>query len=255
MTNQDVLRIALEQSAIDCGCEPEDFLSDKNTVVMSRKNTKARAYLPLPFEFDLVSYGGCIVAQTSPRMKDTVEWYIEKYAVEHCFETPNAIALNERLAAFGYKVCFMAEYFLPDMNALRKLECGYETRVLKPEQFAVYYTGEWTNALCAERQDRDMLAVGAYDGGRLIGLAGCSADCESMYQIGVDVLPDYRRQGVASAVTSRIAVEIVKLGKVPFYCAAWSNIKSVRNAIKCGFRPAWAELTARDADFVDSMNK
>ena len=46
---------------------------------------------------------------------------------------------------------------------------------------------------------------------------------------------------------------ILKLGKVPFYCAAWSNIKSVRNAIKCGFRPAWVELTARDTEFVDKM--
>ena len=99
-----------------------------------------------------------------------------------------------------------------------------------------------------------MLGVGAYDGGKLIGLAGCSADCEEMYQIGVDVLPEYRRMGVASAITSRLALEILALGKVPFYCAAWCNIKSVRNAIRCGFRPAWVEITAKDAAFVDSMN-
>ena len=99
-----------------------------------------------------------------------------------------------------------------------------------------------------------MLGVGAYDDGKLIGLAGCSADCENMYQIGVDVLPTYRRQGVAAAVTSRLALEILNLGKVPFYCAAWCNVKSARNAIKCGFRPAWVELTAKDISFVDKMN-
>ena len=76
-----------------------------------------------------------------------------------------------------------------------------------------------------------MLAVGAYDGARLVGLAGCSADCESMWQIGVDVLPGYRRRGVAAALTSRLAAETLARGKVPFYCAAWSNIKSVRNAV------------------------
>lgn len=74
-----------------------------------------------------------------------------------------------------------------------------------------------------------------------------------MYQIGVDVLPQYRRQGIASALTSALALEILKLGKVPFYCAAWCNLKSVGNAIKCGFRPAWTELTARDETFVESM--
>ena len=96
--------------------------------------------------------------------------------------------------------------------------------------------------------------VGAYDNDKLIGLAGCSADCESMYQIGVDVLPEYRREGIAAALTSRLAIEIIALNKVPFYCAAWSNIKSVRNAIKSGFRPAWVELTARDIAFVEKMN-
>lgn len=88
-----------------------------------------------------------------------------------------------------------------------------------------------------------------------VGFAGCSADCETMYQIGVDVLPEYRRKGIASAITSRLAIETLKLGKVPFYCAAWSNIKSVRNAIRSGFRPAWVELTARNSEFVDDMNK
>jgi predicted GNAT family acetyltransferase len=76
-----------------------------------------------------------------------------------------------------------------------------------------------------------------------------------MWQIGIDVLPAYRRQGIASALTSRLAIEILKRGKVPFYCAAWSNIKSVRNAVKSGFRPAWVELTARNNDFVNKIIK
>ena len=97
--------------------------------------------------------------------------------------------------------------------------------------------------------------MGAYDNGVLIGLAGCSADCDSMYQIGVDVSSEYRQKGIASAVTSKLALEILNLGKIPFYCAAWSNIKSVRNAIKSGFRPAWVELTAREKAFVDNMIK
>ena len=74
-----------------------------------------------------------------------------------------------------------------------------------------------------------------------------------MVQIGVDVLPAYRRKGIASAVTSKLALEVLALGKVPFYCAAWSNIRSVRNAVKSGFRPAWVELTARECAFVQKL--
>ena len=89
--------------------------------------------------------------------------------------------------------------------------------------------------------------MGAYDGERLVGLAACSADCDGMWQIGVDVLPGARRQGVAAALTSRLTGEIFARGKVPFYCCAWANIKSARTALKCGFRPAWAEVTVRPA--------
>ena len=255
MTNQEIMQIALQQSAYDCNCSAKDFLSTENKIVLSQKNEKARVYLPLPFECDLVSYGNNIVAQVSPRMKETVEWYIGKYPIEHCFEPPNVIALNEKLTQFDYKVCFMAEYFLPDINELKELPCDYEIRVLQSEEFELYYTETWSNALCERRKHLDKLAVGAFDDGILVGLAGCSADCETMYQIGVDVLPEYRKKGIASAITSKLAIETLKLDKVPFYCAAWCNIKSVRNAIKCGFKPAWVELTARSSQFVDEMNQ
>ena len=90
-----------------------------------------------------------------------------------------------------------------------------------------------------------MLGVGAYDGGRLIGFAGCSADCPDMWQIGIDVLPEYRRKGVASALTNRLARAVFGRGKVPFYAAAWANIRSVRNALRSGFVPAWTAMTAQ----------
>jgi predicted GNAT family acetyltransferase len=76
-----------------------------------------------------------------------------------------------------------------------------------------------------------------------------------MWQIGIDVPPEYRRQGIASALTRRLALAILERGRVPFYCAAWCNLKSVRNAIKSGFRPAWVELTAKPCETVDAMNQ
>ena len=255
MTNDKIWEIALKQSAIDCNCSPEDFFSDKHVITLSQKNEKARKYLPLPFELDMVSYGNNIVAQTSERVKKAAETYLASCMTAHCFETPNIHALDSLLLPYDLKVCFMAEYFLPDINALFPIECKYELRVLHSEDFFELYTPEWSNALCEKRKELDVLGVGAYDNGRLVGLAGCSADCEDMYQIGIDVLPEYRRQGIAASLTSHLAIEILKLDKVPFYCAAWCNLKSVRNAIKCGFRPAWVELTARNIKFVEELNK
>lgn len=215
-TYNECLAVAMRQSAYDLCCKPTDFTKTENVIVTSRKNENARRYLSLPFSCQLVSYGSNVVASVGENFRELTKNYIEKYKTEHIFETPNLHVLNE--------------------------------------DFSELYTPTWSNALCADRKELDVLGVGAYHDGRLIGLAGCSADCETMWQIGIDVLPDYKREGIAAALTSRLADEILKRGRVPFYCAAWSNIASVRNALKSGFRPAWVEMTAKPAEFVEKMN-
>ena len=255
MTNSELLQIAMEQSALDLGARAEDFTKSENVIVLSRESDRARRYLKLPFSCQLVSYGSNAVASVSPAFYGIAEDYLSRYPVEHLFETPNLHVLNDAFVKEGQKICFMAEYFLPDLSALRPLSCPYPIRILTQADFADLYLPAWSNALCEARKHLDVLGVGAYDGDRLIGLAGCSADCDTMWQIGVDVLPEYRRRGIASAITSRLAIEILERGKVPFYCAAWSNVRSVRNAIRSGFRPTWVEMTAKSIETVDGMNQ
>lgn len=254
MTNKEILHIAMTQSAIDLNCSSEDFLSEENKIVISGENPDARRYLTLPFACNLVSYGNNIVASVQKEYEDVVRNYINNYSVAHCFETPNMHVLNDEMQKYGLRTCFMAEYFLPDVTLLKELECPYEMRILHNDDFVDLYVDAWSNALCEKRKHLDVLGVGAYENGQLIGLAACSADCDAMWQIGVDVLPEYRRQGIASALTSKLALEILERGKVPFYCCAWSNIKSARNAIRSGFRPAWVELTVKSQKIVEEMN-
>ncbi len=217
MTNREMMEIAMLQSAEDMGCCAEDFKADKNVVLAFKLGKNARKYYKEPITCNFVSYGNNIVAVSISETLNIVSEYVRKFEFYRCFETPNFHWLNERL---------MEKLYLP----------------------------KWSNALCKERRHLDVLGVGAYDRNRLIGLAACSADCEDMWQIGVDVLPEYRRQGIACALTSALTKEIISRDKVPFYCTAWSNIRSVRNAVKSGFVPAWVEMTAKPAAIVDKMN-
>lgn len=255
LTNEMILNIAMQQSAVDANCNIDDFLSTENVIAISKENPRARKYLKLPHICNLISYGNNVVATISEEYETIVKEYISKYSVEHCFETPNMHVLNDAFQEKGFRVCFMAEYFLPDVNVLRELPCEFECMVLTQDDFAELYTGQWSNALCEDRKELDVLGVGAYHNGKLIGLSACSADCETMWQIGVDVLSEYRRKGIACALTSKLAIEILQRGKVPFYCCAWSNVKSARNAIKSGFRPAWVEMTVKPASLVNEMNR
>ncbi|MCR5671490.1 MAG: GNAT family N-acetyltransferase [Butyrivibrio sp.] len=254
MTNKEIKEIALRQSAEDIGCKAHDFLSNKNVVVPFCLGKNARKYYKEPITCNFVSYGSNIVAATTEAVSDLVMEYIGKFEFYHCFETPNMHWLNDRLSERGYKVCFMAEYYLPDVERIPNLECLYETRILGQEDFRDLYLPEWSNALCSDRKQLDVLGVGAYDSEKLVGFAACSADCDEMWQIGVDVLPEYRQKGIASALTSRLAGEILNRGKVPFYCSAWSNIRSARNAVKSGFIPAWVEMSIKPKSIVYEMN-
>lgn len=170
-----------------------------------------------------------------------------------CFETPNLHFLIEKLKPYNLNMCFMAEYFLPDVDVIKPLPCLYKTKLLKENDLKGLDSKQWSNALCCDKNRTDVLGVGAYDNDKLIGLAACSADCDTMWQIGVDVLLEYRRMGIASSLTSKLSLEILKNGKVPFYCCAWSNIKSIRNALKSGFKPAWVSVTAKPNDFINKM--
>lgn len=260
MDNSTIMKIALEQSSYDCSCAPEDFLSKHNSVHVSKASEQARRYLTLPHLCDLVSYGTNIVASGRAELLPEITRCIDHMpGIENCFETPGLYALNKILEKEGAKICFMADYFLPDIDAVfgyeRPCSGSCELRVMEAAEFAELYLPEWKNALCADRKHLDRLAVGAFDRGKLVGLAGCSADCDTMWQIGVDVLPEYRRLGIASALTNRLARETFERGLVPFYCAAWSNVKSVRNAIRSGFRPGWVEMTAKSDAYIENMLK
>lgn len=255
MTDYDILQTALMQSAVDSGAIPDDFLAAENIVVLQPHNPQSRAYLrnkqSSPW-CDLVSYGNNVVASVSPELKRAVNEYLCEFSEPYnCFEMQNVYALNDRLKPFGLGICYAAQYFLPKTERLKPLYCSYSLRLMTADDFSNYYLPQWSNALCKARSELDVIALGAFDGDKLVGLAGASADCETMWQIGVDVLPEYRRQGIASCLTSRLAIEILQKGIVPFYSCAWSNVKSAANAVKCGFVPTWVQMTAKPLESID----
>ena len=249
MTKQEILRIAMQQSAADCACEGEDFRRDVNVVVESKPSDSASRYMTVPHICALYSYGSNVVVSCRRDLIADMEAYVNGIPKIHrCFEPPALYELSRILQKAGAEIGWMHTCYLPDPERIfgAELSCPYETRELHPADFAELYVPEWGNALCSDRKELDMLGVGAYDGGKLIGLAGCSADCPEMWQIGIDVLPEYRRKGVASVLTNRLARAVFERGKVPFYTSAWSNVRSMRNGLRSGFTPAWVAMTAKE---------
>ena len=158
ITNEYILKVAMEQSAKDIGCKMEDLLTNENRVVPFQLGEKAKKYYELPIIANFISYGNNVVAAGSDDVLDILKEYVEKFEFYHCFETPNSHWLEERITPMGYKVCFMAEYYLPDVRKLqesiKKIEerpFDFELRILEQPDFKDLYLPEWSNAICEKR--------------------------------------------------------------------------------------------------------
>ncbi len=232
------LETALLQSSRDLACRPDDLLKPENTFTASSERKGAKIFYPDRLDFLAVNYGfGSVITVRDDRLK----------AVSEAMKNSGLIHAVE-LLPLGFATTFETFCFLPAKSDIEPLPCPYATRVLDPEDFSGLYLPEWSNALSEKRVYADKIAVGAYDGDRLIGLAGASQDAEEMLQIGIDVLPGYRKKGIAAALTSALGHEIIGIGKTPFYSCSWNNLASFKNALRSGFKPVWTEISAKYAE-------
>ena len=101
---------------------------------------------------------------------------------------------------------------------------------------------DWPNAISprASTQGRQVaVAAVAIRNGAVVGLATATEDSDALQQIGIDVQREHRGRGLGRALTSRVAHEVLRRGRVPYYGADADNIASLRTAQSAGFYPCW----------------
>ena len=92
----------------------------------------------------------------------------------------------------------------------------------------------------------DVAAAVARRGGRIIGIAGMSADCDAVWQIGIAVVAEERGAGIGRALVGRLTELAFRRNRVPSYTADVGNVRSHALAASLGYWPAWVELFARE---------
>ena len=253
-----IWQVAMEQSARDCGCTVEQLLGEQNTVLSAKELSGAKKYYQGRHFCQMISYGHGTVAVVNPAIEGFVRQYLQgcRYPFS-AFDTPHINCLHEEVRKYGQALCFLAEYFLPELSDQPlavpdhlQLRLLYEDELLQ-----LYPDKRFPMALGYTRTEpkKDVIAAVDYLGSEIVGVAGASDDCETMWQVGIDVLPTFRGRGYARALVDTLTREIMRLGKVPFYCTAWSNIASKRTAISCGYRDAWVELSVKENAFTEKM--
>ena len=75
------------------------------------------------------------------------------------------------------------------------------------------------------KKSPDMLGVAAISDGKIIGMAGASADSPLFWQIGINVEKEAECRHIASTLVTILKEEIEKLGKVPYYGTSMSILR------------------------------
>ncbi|MGN0334114.1 MAG: GNAT family N-acetyltransferase [Lachnospiraceae bacterium] len=150
--------------------------------------------------------------------------------------------IDAELGRFGREILDTHIYFLPSQ----------EVSVTEPEYDVCWYEGEdieqfrgnelLQHALSFSPTQPDRIAVAAYDGSQLMGMAGVSEDGAHLWQIGIDIMKPYGGRGLGTHLVKLIKEEILHRGRVPYYGTSESHSLSRNVAVSGGFVPAWAEI-------------
>jgi GNAT superfamily N-acetyltransferase len=250
-THQDVLAAARAVLAADCACDPADFLADSITLVRAEERAGRRRHRRPAKPLLVVTMGAGVVASCHP---ERLEWLRDLLAGQRrdaIFGASIIAQLAQAVAEDGHwlagpdlaYVCSRADF----RPAAAPLPGGVEIAVVERDGMAALYAHEgFHNALGYSLMHPcpDMLATVATRDGAVVGVAGASADCDTLWQIGVDVVPEARGAGLGRALVSRLTDAVFDAGRVPYYTTAVSNIASRSLALGLGYRPVWTAMYA-----------
>lgn len=255
MFQNELIDLAAIQLAADYSCNAEDFFGDINRVTKSRLIEGYRTFLDEPHFFKMATMGKAVIASVSdemlPFMTDLFAKF-DKSESSTLFDGIQMYVINQKLECFNKTAAQTKIYYLPSTPYHYIPKSGYDLRVFDEAeiQTILYQYKGFNNALMydAKRERHDMVAVCAVNGRNIIGMAGASNDSERFWQIGIDVIPEYRGKGLAVELVSALTKEVFRHGAIPYYGTWGGNIASQNVARKCGYYPAWAELTAFDLE-------
>lgn len=227
-----MLAIVQRQLATDLNCTVADLNGEKDGFVfVEAKDNPGR----IPFRrgrqhFDMLTMGGAIiVSATAARLQYAREQLTGK-SRDDAFEMP---------FIRGHSV-----WYLPDLRNLPRLPApdGLSYDMVEGDEISRLreFSG-FSNAVQYDGQHpiQNTLAMLARRGDAIAAMAGAFVYSPRMWSIGIDVLPEYRNNGLATYLVNALAIEILSRDIVPCYGTTSSNIASQKVAHRAGFMPAW----------------
>ena len=139
-------------------------------------------------------------------------------------------------------------HLLGDASRLPRLSGG-EVRPFGPSDLAAWADDlpEGLRSELEEALTRGAPAAAAFADGRPVSFCYAADETEGLWDISIDTLERYRRQGYAAGCVSYMVEEMRRRGKEPVWAAEETNLPSMRLAAKLGFVPVDGLLSFRQS--------
>lgn len=244
-TKKDVQLAAMKQLAKDFNCDLTDF--EKRGVVLTPSGCKegARSFDGEDSFLKIACFANTAIISADEALHPWIKEELLAYNPDWLFDHGTLRMIDKKLQAFGHEIRVVKDYYLPNPE----VNMPAPSAALKwfEQEDILQFKGDdrFGEAFIFDESAPDVLGVACCDGDDIMGMAGSSADSDVLYQVGIDVLPDYRGKRLGSMLVAQIKQELLSRGKVPFYGTALSHIGSRNIAVNAGFYPGWAELVSR----------
>lgn len=221
--NRNVIETtAREYIARHLNCKVEDF--QKAYPVFVANDDEA-----YPF-FEICTMGASAIVSASGGLVAKLKKLLENKNRDEIFECP---------FVYGQSI-----FYIPDTKRLHRypLDTEYNYELLQGEEIRkLKGISGFENSLTLDEKGIPSACIVfcAVKNSEVVALAGASKESDAMWEIGIDVVPEYRNRGLAVSLVSNLACTILEKGIVPFYCASTTNIGSQAVASRSGFVPCW----------------
>jgi len=186
---------------------------------------------------------------------DWIDWartYLGSLQREQLFSASTIARIQQYVEGDGQWVAGPIQRYVCSRDDLKPFTIPREitlTLVEREHIPSLYTFAQFQNALSYQVQSirSDVLACVAEHQGKVVGIAGASADCDTMWQVGVDILAVYQGHGIGKALVGMLSHALWKREIIPYYSTTVSNLQSRQLAGSLGFWPAWIELYTKDS--------
>ena len=220
MNKEQIISIIKKYLKDKFECDISDL--DKKGLNIVKNNQERKIKMLLFYDLILVSSSKDIYDYVCKKLKDKNTYEV--------FEFP---------LVYGQSI-----YFIPNLNKLSKQDeiSKYEFRLFDGNTNEINLSSGFENAITFEDgKCVSDIAYCAYKDGQIIGVAGADKINDDIWEVGIEVLPEYRKEGLATILTKNLTLKILEKGIVPIWSASVSNIGSQAVATNSDYIPLWME--------------